>query len=127
MGLHAKTMVIDSEVLVVSSFNLDPRSANLNTELATVVHHAGLAQMVEDLIVEEMAAENAWHTTYDFNPDKEAPFGRRFKMRGRNWFGRRDSVIGVSNGDSGGGIITACRVAAVSPIDPQHRMPGHGQ
>lgn len=80
MGLHAKTMVIDSEVLVVSSFNLDPRSANLNTELATVVHHAGLAQMVEDLIVEEMAPENAWHTTYDFNPDKEAPFGRRFKM-----------------------------------------------
>jgi len=31
-GLHAKTMVIDNKITVVGTFNLDPRSANLNTE-----------------------------------------------------------------------------------------------
>ena len=60
-------------------------------------------------------------------PSISTIFGCRFKMCGRFWFGSRDSVIGVANGDSGGGIITACRVAAVSPIDPQNRMLGHGQ
>jgi len=31
-GLHAKSMVIDNEITVIGTFNLDPRSANLNTE-----------------------------------------------------------------------------------------------
>ncbi|MEQ1666491.1 MAG: phospholipase D family protein, partial [Bdellovibrionales bacterium] len=30
-GLHAKSMVIDGNITVVGTFNLDPRSANLNT------------------------------------------------------------------------------------------------
>jgi phosphatidylserine/phosphatidylglycerophosphate/cardiolipin synthase-like enzyme len=31
-GLHAKSMVIDGKITVIGTFNLDPRSANLNTE-----------------------------------------------------------------------------------------------
>jgi len=30
-GLHAKSMVIDKQIAVIGTFNLDPRSANLNT------------------------------------------------------------------------------------------------
>ncbi len=31
-GLHAKSMVVDKNITVIGTFNLDPRSANLNTE-----------------------------------------------------------------------------------------------
>jgi len=36
-SLHAKTAVFDDKVAVVGSYNLDPRSANLNTELVVVI------------------------------------------------------------------------------------------
>ena len=42
-SLHSKTAVIDGETVIVGSFNLDPRSERLNTELAVVLRDAGLA------------------------------------------------------------------------------------
>ena len=42
-SLHAKTAVLDGSVAVVGSFNLDPRSQRLNTELAVVVDDAEFA------------------------------------------------------------------------------------
>ncbi len=41
--LHAKAAVIDGETVIVGSYNLDPRSENLNTELALVVRDRPLA------------------------------------------------------------------------------------
>ncbi|HEX6898630.1 MAG TPA: phosphatidylserine/phosphatidylglycerophosphate/cardiolipin synthase family protein [Thermoanaerobaculia bacterium] len=41
--LHTKTAVIDGETVIVSSYNLDPRSELLNTELALVVQDPTLA------------------------------------------------------------------------------------
>jgi len=35
-SLHAKTFAVDGERLFVGSFNFDPRSINLNTELGFV-------------------------------------------------------------------------------------------
>ncbi|MDR6445929.1 putative cardiolipin synthase [Paraburkholderia terricola] len=45
-SLHAKAYVIDRQILVIGSMNLDPRSANLNTELALVIHSPPLAAQV---------------------------------------------------------------------------------
>jgi phosphatidylserine/phosphatidylglycerophosphate/cardiolipin synthase-like enzyme len=72
MGLHAKSMVVDGKILVVSSFNLDPRSANLNTELGVIIEGTDLPKQVEDLILEEIRPENSWHSTIQFNPSKSA-------------------------------------------------------
>lgn len=36
-GLHAKSMVIDDYITVIGKFNLDPRSAYLNTECFAVI------------------------------------------------------------------------------------------
>ncbi len=36
-GLHAKTFGVDSKRIFVGSFNLDPRSARLNTEMGVVI------------------------------------------------------------------------------------------
>ena len=71
-GLHAKTMVIDGEIAVIGTFNLDPRSANLNTECFAVIKSKQIAQGVLKEMNEEFESQNSWHTTLQYNPDKEA-------------------------------------------------------
>jgi putative cardiolipin synthase len=43
-GLHAKTFGVDQRSVFVGSFNFDPRSAKLNTEMGLVIDSAPLAQ-----------------------------------------------------------------------------------
>ncbi|WCM21987.1 phospholipase D family protein [Paraburkholderia bryophila] len=62
-SLHAKTYVIDHEILVIGSMNLDPRSANLNTELALVIHSAPLADQVAQIFERAIAPEASYHVT----------------------------------------------------------------
>lgn len=47
-SLHAKTLSIDGQRLFVGSFNFDPRSARLNTELGFVIESAGLSQQIDN-------------------------------------------------------------------------------
>jgi phosphatidylserine/phosphatidylglycerophosphate/cardiolipin synthase-like enzyme len=70
-GLHAKSMVIDDEITVIGTFNLDPRSANLNTESITIIPSKDIAKSVKAGMLEEMQPENAWQTTLEWNPDSE--------------------------------------------------------
>lgn len=78
-GLHAKSMVIDRETVVVGTFNLDPRSANLNTECFVMAKDTKLATGVLKLLEAELKPENAWRITPTFNPDSEAPFSHKWK------------------------------------------------
>ena len=78
-GLHAKGMVIDGNVTVIGTFNMDPRSANLNTECVTVITSAKITAGVQHGMEEEFKPENSWETTLQFNPDKEAGAARRAK------------------------------------------------
>lgn len=71
-GLHAKTMVVDGQIAVIGTFNLDPRSANLNTECVTIIKDVRIAQQVQKNLQEELKPANSWHTTLNFNPDREA-------------------------------------------------------
>jgi len=45
-SLHAKTFQVDRERAFVGSFNFDPRSARLNTEMGLVIHSPVLAQRI---------------------------------------------------------------------------------
>jgi len=47
-SLHAKTFAIDGERIFIGSFNFDPRSANLNTELGFVIDSPTLARTVHE-------------------------------------------------------------------------------
>ena len=49
-ALHAKTMAADRKRVFVGSFNFDPRSANLNTELGFVIESEALAERVHESI-----------------------------------------------------------------------------
>ncbi len=71
-GLHAKSMVIDGKITVIGTFNLDPRSANLNTECITVIHSQKVTEGVLKGMEIEFKPENSWETTLTFNPDNKA-------------------------------------------------------
>lgn len=45
--LHAKTFTVDRERVFIGSFNFDPRSFNLNTEMGFVIHDANLADEIQ--------------------------------------------------------------------------------
>jgi putative cardiolipin synthase len=83
-ALHAKSMVIDGKIVFIGTFNLDPRSANLNTEVGMLVESHEIAGQVTKSIERDMAPGNSWQTTEDFNPDFVVSRGKRFKT----WFNR---------------------------------------
>ena len=62
-SLHAKTYVIDRQILVIGSMNLDPRSANLNTELALVIHSPLLAGQIAQIFERATSPEQSYRVT----------------------------------------------------------------
>jgi phosphatidylserine/phosphatidylglycerophosphate/cardiolipin synthase-like enzyme len=78
-GLHAKSMVVDGYITVIGTFNLDPRSANLNTECFAVIYSRQIAQGVLNGMEEEFKPENSWRTTLEFNPDLYVSKSKRVK------------------------------------------------
>ncbi len=60
-SLHAKTFVFDDEHVFVGSFNFDPRSTLLNTEIGLVIHSPALARQVTAMVEQAMRPENSYH------------------------------------------------------------------
>ena len=80
-GLHAKSMVIDDDITVIGTFNLDPRSANLNTESIVIIPSQKIARSVKQGMLEEMQPENAWQVTQKWNPDGEESKLKQLKVK----------------------------------------------
>jgi putative cardiolipin synthase len=57
--LHSKAAVIDGETAIVGSFNLDPRSEHLNTELALVARDPALAAELRAWMDAHLTGEHA--------------------------------------------------------------------
>jgi phosphatidylserine/phosphatidylglycerophosphate/cardiolipin synthase-like enzyme len=58
--LHAKSLVVDDAVAFVGSYNLDPRSEALNTEVGLLVEDPAFARQLREEIERDMRAENSW-------------------------------------------------------------------
>lgn len=78
-AIHAKTLVVDSAIVYIGTFNLDPRSENLNTEVGVIVSHETLARSVEAAIETDMQAPNSWSATDD--PDQHVSLIKRTRAR----------------------------------------------
>ncbi|AUC80015.1 phospholipase D family protein [Nonlabens sp. MB-3u-79] len=78
-GLHAKSMVIDGNTTVIGTFNLDPRSANLNTECIVIVRSDKVSRGVLKGMETEFKPENSWEITLEYNPDSEVNNLKRLK------------------------------------------------
>lgn len=77
--LHAKTFIADNERVFVGSFNFDPRSLELNTELGFVVESPDLAAFMRGQL-ENAVAESTYELALTDSGDI-------------NWLERRDGTI----------------------------------
>ena len=59
-SLHAKTFAVDRKRIFVGSFNLDPRSRDLNTEMGLVIESPALAAELDRRLTQSMPAQ-AYH------------------------------------------------------------------
>src|SRR3546814_10881789 len=85
--LHAKTFAVDGQRLFVGSFNFDPRSMHLNTELGFVIESPTLAADVSNVFLTDMPA-NAYEVVL-------AEDGRL------NWLERTHDGVGVHTAEQG--------------------------
>jgi cardiolipin synthase C len=78
-SLHAKTMVVDDSIVFIGTFNLDPRSENLNTEVGVIAKSPELAQAVKQEIEIDMAEGNSWNVKKD-GENNAASIGKRGEL-----------------------------------------------
>ncbi len=98
-GLHAKTFSVDQSRVFVGSFNFDPRSEKLNTEMGLIIESPTLARQISDAFLHtvsnntyQLGLSDSGHL-YWIEPLKEgerrrydvAP-GTTFWQRARVWF-----------------------------------------
>lgn len=64
-ALHTKAAVFDREAIFVGSFNFDPRSANLNTEIGLYAESPELAEQLAAFMDEGVAPHNSYALSLD--------------------------------------------------------------
>ena len=97
-GLHAKTFAVDRRKIFVGSFNFDPRSAKLNTEMGLVIDSVPLARRLAAML-DGASPALAYRVTLDaddslvwhdglgntLREEPETSWGRRLKVRVFSW------------------------------------------
>lgn len=73
-SLHAKTFGVDSKTLFVGSFNLDPRSVLLNTEMGVLIESPALAELLSKGFEEEII-DKAYRLELVTIPDDKSESG----------------------------------------------------
>ena len=64
-ALHAKSIVFDRKSVFIGSFNLDPRSSTLNTEVGVMIDSPEIAGQVAKIMDEGVSPGSAYHVTLD--------------------------------------------------------------
>ncbi len=70
-ALHTKAMVFDRESFFIGSYNLDPRSADINTEAGLYVESPELAELLIAYMDEGVKPENSYRVLLDVDGDLE--------------------------------------------------------
>jgi cardiolipin synthase C len=83
-ALHAKTMVIDRQTVFIGTFNLDPRSENLNTEVGVLIHNEPQAMEVANAIEADMLPANSWNARTE-DPDQYTSLWKRTQVSFWQW------------------------------------------
>ena len=98
--LHTKAFIVDDKEVFIGSFNFDPRSANLNTELGVIIRDPELA-LIYAVLVEDALEQQAFEVFLDedgdlrwrgyrdgkeviYDKEPETTWGQRFAA----WFAR---------------------------------------
>jgi putative cardiolipin synthase len=87
LALHAKLLIVDRELLYVGTFNIDPRSAFINSEMGLLIDSPELAEAVAQILDRDMGPENAWRVRLDENGREywESSDGRTYDAPSRGF------------------------------------------
>jgi len=75
-SLHAKTFAVDDHQVFIGSYNVDPRSANINTEMGVIINDDELASQLHEALSDDLLSQAyevklidnnqlQWHTIED--------------------------------------------------------------
>lgn len=94
--LHTKAFIVDRKSVFIGSFNFDPRSININTEMGVIIHDPKLAVIYADAIAAALPTQTyevflndknkvRWRTFVEgeeqvFEKEPETTWGDRFKV-----------------------------------------------
>jgi cardiolipin synthase C len=78
-ALHAKTYAVDRRAIFVGSYNLDPRSANLNTEMGLVIDSPMLAEQLA-AAMDKIFPDIAYRVTLNEGGDLQWEDGTKGKI-----------------------------------------------
>lgn len=56
-SLHAKTFAVDDYQVFIGSYNVDPRSANINTEMGVIINDEELAKQLHNALSDELLGQ----------------------------------------------------------------------
>jgi putative cardiolipin synthase len=59
-SLHAKVYIVDKEHAIIGSFNFDPRSSRLNTEIGVVIHSPQISMQLYRMFEEAISPPSAY-------------------------------------------------------------------
>jgi putative cardiolipin synthase len=95
MGLHTKAIVIDRTRVFIGSMNLDPRSAEINSEMGVVVDSPGLAEALAATMERDMGPENSWRVELDPQGELRWVAGDQVlkSQPARGWWQRVEDVV----------------------------------
>ena len=79
-GLHAKTMVVDDEMLIGNLQFGPTKRQHLNTECFVKVQNSEMASKVVRYFDLEIQPANTWKVTAETNGDQHAPLSKRIKL-----------------------------------------------
>jgi cardiolipin synthase C len=69
MSLHAKSAVLDRRTVFVGTFNIDPRSKHLNTEVGLLIDSPALAARVADDFEKDLSPLDSYALSLDENKE----------------------------------------------------------
>jgi putative cardiolipin synthase len=110
-SLHSKVYVVDKKDIVIGSFNFDPRSVDLNTEIALVIHSPALASQLLKMFNETTQPDSSYRVLLD-EKSKTACLVWVTKENGREVRYKHDPKAGIWRN-------VQWRLMALLPIEDQ--------
>ncbi len=87
-GLHAKTYIFDRDEIFIGSFNLDPRSANINSEVGVVCQIPKMAELIARMVFDEFIEESSYRVVLDIKLEERN--GIEYKSKRPVWIETKD-------------------------------------
>jgi putative cardiolipin synthase len=106
-SLHTKAFTIDQTAGFIGSFNFDPRSVSLNTEMGVLFHHQGLTLEISSIFADQIGALNSYRLAVN---DRRLVWKDGQGIQGQTWLREPEASVWRRLG---------ARIVGLLPIESQ--------